>query len=55
MNKYRVKITETLSKEIELLAESEEDARTKAEEKYYNCEIVLNSEDFVECEMVVFK
>ena len=48
MKTYYISITETLNKIVEVQAESSEEALRKAEDAYYNGEIVLDSEDFVD-------
>ena len=45
--KYRVEITETLTRMVEVEADSKEDAESKVNDQYQNCEIVLNADDFV--------
>lgn len=44
--KYKVEIKETLVREVEIEAESIEDAEQKIEDKWKNEEIVLNADDF---------
>lgn len=51
--KYYVKITETLSKVIEVEAESENDALEKVDEAYSNSDIVLSADDFEESDMFI--
>ena len=46
--KYQVEITETLQKTVEVEAESERDAISKAEDQYYNDEIELDTSDFID-------
>ena len=46
--KYQVEITETLQKTVEVEAESERDAISKVEDKYYNNEIELDTSDFID-------
>ena len=43
---YTVKITETLSKKVTLDADNEEDAYESVRTLYYDCEIVLSSENY---------
>lgn len=45
--KYRVAIIETLSKVVEVDADSEEEAFKDVWQSYNNCEIVLDSGDFI--------
>ena len=53
MTKYRVEITETLSRTIEMEAESVYAAVEKVRQMYQNCEIILDSSDYVETEISV--
>lgn len=46
MKKYNVEVIETLSRVIEIDANSYEEAKSIAEEKYNNSEIVLDWEDY---------
>lgn len=48
MKTYYISVTETLNKIVEVHADSEQEALQKAEDAYYNGEIVLDSEDFVD-------
>ena len=48
MKTYYISVTETLNKIVEVQAESSEEALRKVEDAYYNGEIVLDSEDFVD-------
>ena len=48
MKTYYIKIVETRSQIVEVHADSLVDAVDKAEDAYYNGEIVLDSEDFVD-------
>ena len=52
--KYRVKITEYLSRIVEVEADDEVDARLLAEEMYCGQEIVLDSEDFDDVEFEIY-
>lgn len=47
MDKFKVKIVERLERVVKVEAESFEDARDKVEAMYKNCDIVLDSGDFV--------
>lgn len=47
MNKYKVTITETLQKEIEVEALSKEEAIYQIKQQYKNEEIVLTADDYV--------
>lgn len=46
MARYRVKITEVLSKEITVEAGSHHEAYEKAKRLYRNCDVVLSADDF---------
>ena len=48
MKTYYIRVTESLVKTGEVHAENEQEALQKAEDSYYNGEIVLDSEDFVD-------
>ena len=48
MKTYYISVTETLNKIVEVHADGEQEALQKAEDSYYNGEIVLDSEDFVD-------
>ena len=48
MKTYYISVTETLNKIVEVHADSEQEALQKAEDAYYNGEIVLDSEDYVD-------
>lgn len=44
--KYKVKVTETLSREIEIDASSIDDAVNKIEEQWDRADIILDADDF---------
>lgn len=46
MKKYLVRITETLVKDIEIKAENELDAVSKAQDLYDKAEIILDDTDY---------
>lgn len=48
MKTYYISVTETLNKIVEVHAEDLSEALQKAEDAYYNGEIVLDSEDYVD-------
>ena len=50
MKTFYISVTETLNKIVEVHAEDSSEALQKAEDAYYNGEIVLDSEDFVDTE-----
>lgn len=47
MSKFKVKIVEKLQKIVEVEAETYEDAEQKVRCQYRNCDIVLDSGDYV--------
>ena len=47
MKRYYVSVTETLYKVVSVDAESEDEAVSAVKDSYNNCEIVLDSEDFI--------
>lgn len=51
MKRYYVSVTETLNKIVSVDAESEEEAVKKTQKAYDNCNIVLDSNNFVEEEI----
>ena len=53
MTKYRVEVREILSRTVEAEADSEGDAIVMVRQKYRNCDIVLDSSDYVETEISV--
>lgn len=55
MKKYLVEITETLQKQITIIASSREEAEQKVKEKYRNEEIVLDENDYVDTVFTVLK
>ena len=48
MKTYYISVTETLKRIVEVHAEDSNEALQKAEDAYYNEEIVLDSDDFFE-------
>jgi mannitol/fructose-specific phosphotransferase system IIA component (Ntr-type) len=46
--KYKVKISETLTNTVTIEANSKEDAIDKVREQYFDCEIILMSDDHEE-------
>ena len=46
MKEYKVIITETLTREVNLFANSIDEAEFKARRAYANCKIVLDEADF---------
>ena len=53
MTKYRIEVTEVLSRIIETEAENEDDAIEMVRQMYRNCELVLDASDYVETEISV--
>lgn len=53
MTKYRINITETLSRTIETEADSDRNAIEKVKLMYRNCDIVLDASDYVRTEFSV--
>ncbi len=55
MKKYKVEITETLQKIIEINSSSEEDAINQVRNDYGSEKITLDSNDFIEFEINTIK
>ena len=53
MMKYRIEVTEVLSRIVETEAENEDDAVEIVRQMYRNCEFVLDASDYVETEISV--
>ncbi|MBR3656604.1 MAG: DpnD/PcfM family protein [Prevotella sp.] len=53
MTKYRIEVTEVLSRIVETDAENEDDAVEMVRQMYRNCELVLDASDYVETEISV--
>lgn len=53
MKKFKVEVTEILSRVIETDAESEEDAVEKIKRMYRNCDIILNASDYIETNICI--
>ena len=51
MPKFKVEITETLQKQIEIEAETSVEAIRLAKQKYRNSEIVLSADDYIDTEI----
>ena len=51
MMKYRIKVTEVLTRIVETVAESEDAAVEDVRQMYRNCELVLDASDYVETEI----
>ena len=55
MTKYRIEVTEVLSRIVETEAENEDEAVEMVRQMYRNCELVLDASDYVETEISVKK
>lgn len=55
MTKYRIKVTEVLSRFVEMEAESEADAIEIVRRMYRDYDIILDASDYVETEFSVKK
>ena len=55
MRKYRIEVTEVLSRIVETEAENEDDAVEMVRQKYRSRELVLDASDYVETEISVKK
>ncbi len=55
MQKYQVEINETLSRIIEVEAENENDAVSKIKDLYRKEEIVLDSNDYLDTKIEIYK
>ena len=53
MKKYRIEVTEVLSRIIEMDAENEDEAVEMVRQMYRNCDIVLDASDYIETEISV--
>ncbi len=51
MKKFRIEITEVLSRIVEIEAENEDDAIETVWQMYRNCDVVLDASDYVETEI----
>ena len=55
MKKFKVVITETSSKVVEVQANNEQEALTKVEEMYENCEVVLDWNDLYDIDYTIIE
>ena len=55
MTKYRIEVTEVLSRIVEIEAENEDDAIEMMRQMYRNCDLVLDDSDYVETEISVIR
>ena len=53
MKKYRIELTEVLSRVVEIVAEDEEEALQHVKAMYQNCDLVLDASDYVKTEFSV--
>lgn len=53
MKKYRIEVTEILSRIVEIVAEDEEEALQHVKAMYQNCDLVLDASDYVKTEFSV--
>ena len=53
MTRYRIEVTEMLSRIVEMDAENEDDAVEMVRQMYRNCDLVLDASDYVETEISV--
>ena len=51
MKKYRIQVTEILSRIVETESESERDAVEKVRQMYRNCGIILDASNYAETEI----
>ena len=52
---WNVEITETLQRQIKVKAETADEAWAMVSEMYRNCEVVLDSEDYIDTEICVLE
>ena len=53
MTKYRIEVTEVLSRIVEIEADNEDDAVEMVRQMYRNCDLVLDASDYIETEISV--
>ena len=53
MKKYKIEVTEILSRTIETESDNEVNAIEKVRKRYRNCEIILDASDYVDTEFSV--
>jgi hypothetical protein len=53
MKKYRIEVTEVLSRIVEIAAEDDENALQTVKAMYRNCDLVLDASDYVVTEFSV--
>ena len=52
---WNVEITETLQRTVKVTAETADEAWEMVHEMYRNCEVILDSEDFIDSEICVLE
>lgn len=55
MKNYTIEITETLQKQVTVKANSRELAMQKVKEQYYDCSIILDSNNYIDTEFQYIK
>ena len=53
--KYHFEIIETLSRTVEIEAESTQEAYIKGSDLYRDCEIILDADDFIDVEFKILE
>ena len=53
MKKYRIDVTEVLSRVVEIVADNDDEAMHTVKTMYHNCDIVLDASDYVLTEFSV--
>ena len=53
MTKYRIEVAEILSRIVEIEADDEDDAIEKVRQMYRDCDIVLDSSDYIETNICI--
>ena len=55
MKNYTIEITETLQKQVTVKANSREEAIQKVRKEYFDCDIILDSNDYIDTEFQYIK
>lgn len=55
MKNYTIEITETLQKQVTVKANSREEAIQKVRKKYFDCDIILDSNNYIDTEFQYIK
>ena len=53
MKKYRIEVTEVLSRIVEIAAKDDEDALQTVKAMYRNCDLILDASDYLKTEFSV--